>query len=156
MDDGRKALKILRAHYAGKGKPRVIASYTSTLVKLSNESVMDYVIRAETAATALRNAGETVTDGLLIAMLSKGLPEDYKPFVVVITQSEKQQTFTEFKVALRSFEDTERARIATGDDSIMKATNYHIESKQHAKKTKNDVTCYKCAQWPIRSYCTLV
>ena len=87
-----------------------------------------------------------MTDGLLIAMVLKGFPGDYKPFVVVITQSEKQQTFTEFKVALRSFEDTERSRIATGYDSIMKATKDHTESKQHAKETRNDVTCYKCGQ----------
>ena len=43
-DDGRKALKILREHYAGKGKPRVTSLYT------------DYVIKAENGATALRNA----------------------------------------------------------------------------------------------------
>ena len=52
-DDGRKALKILRAHYAGTGKPRVIS-----LVKSEHGTVTDYVIRAETAATALRNAAK--------------------------------------------------------------------------------------------------
>ena len=57
-DDGRKALKILRAHYAGTGKPRIISLYTelTSLVKSEHETVTDYVIRAETAATALRNA----------------------------------------------------------------------------------------------------
>lgn len=57
-DDGRKALKILREHYAGKGKPRVISLYTelTSLQKAADESVTDYIIRAETAITALRNA----------------------------------------------------------------------------------------------------
>lgn len=66
----------------------------------------EYVIRAETAAAALRNAKEEVSDNLLIAMVLKGLPENYKPFVVVVTRSDKQQTFSEFNAALHSFEDT--------------------------------------------------
>ena len=140
QDDGRKALKILRAHYAGTGKPRVISLYMelTSLVKSAHETVTDYVIRAETAATALKNAAETVTDSLLIAMVLKGLPEEYRPFVVVITQSEKEQTFGEFKVALRSFEDTERASIATGNHSVMKT--------EHKQESQPNITCFQCGQ----------
>ena len=107
-------------------------------MKLAHETVTDYVIRAETAATALRNASETLTDSLLIAMVLKGLPEEYKSFVFVTTHSDKQQTFTEFKVDLRSFEDTERANIATGNHSVMK-TEYKQESQPH-------VTCFQCGK----------
>ena len=78
--------------------------YTKTIIHLS----------VETAANALRNAGETLTDSLLIAMVLKGLPKEFKLFVVVTTQSEKQQTFREFKVALRRA-NTERAKIATAE-----------------------------------------
>ena len=51
---------------------------------------------------------ETVTDSLLIVMVLKGLPvmRRIQVVVVVTAQSEKQQAFREFKVALRSFEDT--------------------------------------------------
>ena len=41
--DGRKALGILREHFAGTSKPRIISLYTqlTSLVKQSNETVTD-------------------------------------------------------------------------------------------------------------------
>ena len=79
-DDGRKALKVLREHYQGIGKPRIIALYRelTSLKKGENETTTDYMIRAETAATALKSAEEVISDGLLIAMVLKGLPISYK------------------------------------------------------------------------------
>ena len=51
----------------------------------TEEDVTDYMIRAERSATGLRAAGEQITDNLIIAMILKGLPESYKPFVIVHT-----------------------------------------------------------------------
>ena len=46
-DDGRKAIEILREHYVGKGKPRVIALYTElTSLKMSKDcGLTDYVLK---------------------------------------------------------------------------------------------------------------
>ena len=77
-----------------------------------------------------------MTDSLLIAMVLKGLPEEYKPFVVVVTQSHKEQTFSEFKVALRSFEDTERTSVTTGSHSVMKT--------EYKKESQSENVCCQC------------
>ena len=45
-DDGRKALKLLREHYSGKSKPRILNLYTSltTIQMEGNETVTDYMM----------------------------------------------------------------------------------------------------------------
>ena len=55
-DDGPKSLEVLRQHYQGKGKPRVISLYTelTTLKKTESESIVDYVIRAEDSRNSIK------------------------------------------------------------------------------------------------------
>jgi hypothetical protein len=90
LDDTSLSLVILRDHYASQDKPRIIALYTklTSLEKGTSETVTDYLIRAERSIMALKNA---------IAMILKGLPDSYKPFVVHITQSTSEITFAMFK-----------------------------------------------------------
>ena len=51
-DDGRKAFQILKDHYAGSGKPRIITLYTqlTSLKKGPSETTTDFALRVETAA----------------------------------------------------------------------------------------------------------
>ncbi|CAB4019984.1 myosin heavy fast skeletal muscle, partial [Paramuricea clavata] len=138
-DDGRKALEVLRQHYQGKGKPRIISLYTelTSLKKEENEPIVDYVIRAESFATALRNAEEAISDALLIAMVLKGLPREYNTFATVVVQREKQMTFAEFKSALRSHEEsakTHGGKPASAGENIM------------LTKQKFDGNCFKCGR----------
>ena len=88
------------------------------------------MLRAEKAATQLKHVGETVSDGLLIAMLLKGLPDTYQAFCTVITQR-ADVTFEQFKSALKDFEENEKARCSKSDDSVLKLSS-------------NKVTCYYC------------
>ena len=91
-----------------------------------------------------KSADEIVSDSLLIAMVLKGLPEDYKTFSAIVSQRDEKEDkmkFQEFKVALRSYEETEKSRIPsqTGDDSVMNC-------KQKNLPPNGSVTCYSCGQ----------
>ena len=147
-DDGREALKTLRAHYRGKGKQRVIRLYTelTSLVMKPRETVTDYILRAENAATGLREAGEDISDGLLVAMLLKGLPPHFKSFVAVVTQSDKNWSFKDLKSSLRDYEDTEKARADGGDSSVMKFNLKGGKSKGKNGRDMSNVTCHACGE----------
>ena len=53
-DDGIKSLKILREHYCGSGKTRILSLYsTLSSIKMEDgDSTTDYVLRTEKAWTA--------------------------------------------------------------------------------------------------------
>ena len=74
----------------------------------ARKTVTEYLIRSEKVITALKSAKEALSEGLIIAMILKGLPESYKPLAIHITQSAIEITFTEYKSQLRSFEETEK------------------------------------------------
>ena len=114
-DDGRKTLSILRDHYRGASKPRILTLYTNlcNLKLVSTEDLTEYISRAERLATSLKSAGEAVSDSLLIAMVMKGLPESFNNFITVVTQSSKEYTFVEFKSAIRNYSENEKSRCVT-------------------------------------------
>ena len=130
--DGRGALKALRAHYDSQEKPRVLTLYEelTTLTMASNESITDYIIRAERAATGLKNANENISDNLIIAMLLKGLPEFYRPFIVVHTQLDKYKTLMDFKSALTNYANTEALRSPQHESCALKSSNFSQQNIQ--------------------------
>ena len=132
-DQGKEALNILRSHYRPKGKSRIITLYheLTSLTLTPGESMTDFIIRAETAANALRQIGETVSDSLLISMVLKGLPSSYTSFVTVTTQRESQQSFSEFKESLRNQEE-----------SVTHQDNPAVMSLQ--RKPQNQRWCSSC------------
>ena len=111
-DDGRKAIQILRAHYSGMGKSRILSLYTEIMMlsQLPTETTTDFILRAEKIVTALKAAGEQFSDSLLIAIILKGLPEEYTPFTVVVQQKDEQLDFASFKTKLRNYEENNRSR----------------------------------------------
>lgn len=89
-------------------------------VNLEHETVTDYIFfQAETAATALKNTGETLTDSLLIAIVTETSARRMKAVCCHYYSKRKDQTLSEFKVALPSFEDFDQVDMLTGNHSVM-------------------------------------
>ena len=132
-DDGRKSLKILREHYQGSSKPRIISLWTelSKLEKGHDEKATNYLLRAEKAATALTSAGVEVKDSLLVAMCLKGLPDSFESLRTHVIHSDTEYTFQKFKEALKSHEETKKSREPESSDQVL-----GLEGKT--------ITCYKC------------
>ena len=107
-NDGRKAYQILQEHYLSTSKPRIIALYTelTTLKMTPTETVTDYMLRAETAFTRLKQADEEISEKLLIAMILKGLPERYRAFSTIITNNDDID-FKKFKSQLKKMNPLE-------------------------------------------------
>ena len=63
--------------------------------RLEAESITDKIIRAVNISNSSKEGSEVISDGLLIAMVLKGLPSNFKPFVTVYR---KAQLISEFKV----------------------------------------------------------
>ena len=147
-NDGRCALKILREHYAGRSKPRIITLYTqlTSLGKEKNESITEYILRAEKSFSALQDAGENVSDSLLVSMCLKGLPEEYKSFIAIVTQSDPPYTFQTFKQALRNYEETEKSRNWLSQKSSR--TGDRILKHDDGVKIK----CFKCGLEGHKAY----
>ena len=109
------------------------------------EDVTDYIIRVERASTGLRSAGETITDNLVIAMILKGLPEAFKPFVVVHTQLDKYKTLTEFKAALTKYANTE-ALLSPANSSAMASKAQKFGKHSSTTTTQGNVQCLSCSK----------
>ena len=155
-NNGREALRILREHYIGSTKPRIIAMYCElTSLSLSqNETVTEYLIRAENYVARLKEAGESVSESLLIAMIVKGLPETYKSFSTLVMQKDVDKMgLPKFKSALKNFDENEKARsnYQNNGDNVMK-TSYGHKSDKKQSSSASGITCYLCKNAGHKSF----
>lgn len=91
-------------------------------------------------------------DTFLVAMVLKGLPEEFKAFIAVVTQSEVHQIFQKFKAAIQNFGETKKTRNVIGggngksDSKIIKPKIGNVD-----KSTKKLIECYTCEKKPFKS-----
>ena len=111
-------------------------------------------------ATSLKSAGEEISDSLLVAMVLKGQPTQYNTFKTVVTQRERDMSFTEFKVALRSFDETEKCQQPSASgvtDRMMTAqptqrTRSNSSAGRASPTNPSVITCYACGKIGHKSY----
>ena len=84
----------------------------------------------------MQNAGETLTDSLVIEMVLEEL------FVGCHTEREAKKHLANSK-SLRSFEDTEKARTADNNDSFLKAED-NFQQLKSPVRGKGNRTCFNC------------
>ena len=149
-DNGRESLKILRTHYKGKGKTRLLSLYAElgTLMKSPNQSLTEYILTGEKIVAAIKSAGETISDVLMISSILHGLPDEYESFRVYIIQSE-ESTYTKFKEKLRNFEENDRGRNNNlHNESVMKAAggynNRNSDNGNNNNGGGQKVVCFSC------------
>ena len=109
---------------------------------IEEEDSTDFVIRAERAAIGLHSASKTISNNLVIAMLLKGLPEAYKPLVVVHTQLDKYKTLDEFKAALKNYGNAEAVR-ATSQASALAASKQSTNPQSQSLQQGQCLSCGK-------------
>ena len=183
-DNGREAMRILRDHYAGRGKQRIVSLYKTlcNLKMLDGMDLTDYILKGETVAAGLKSAGEIISDGLLQSMLLNGLPECYRRFEDIVTQRDKMMTFSDFKVAIRNYEENRKVSMDSMDNkfsSVMKIqhdvgrnrnaegrTEYrsnnsnHLQTQQHNRLHNSDrfqnandkIICFSCGGCGHKSF----
>lgn len=85
-----------------------------------------------------------MSDSPLVAMVLKGLPDEYKAFVAVTTQSDSVEDFQKFKSSLKNFEETENSRnkmTNSQQNSVMKTQLRNQSSNNNKEK---QIVCYNC------------
>ena len=94
--------------------------------KNSNETVIDYLTRAEEIQYNLEQVNEGVSEKMLISINLKGLPKQFETFSTIAKFSRDEKSLDELKRDLVNF-DSER----------------QVIEKEHAFKSENRV-CFKC------------
>lgn len=117
----------------------------TSLKKADTESVTEYIIRAEQIITALRGAGEAPSEGLMMAMVMRGLPEKYKPFTLMVRHGSSDMKLAEFKAKLRHFEASE------DPDPVVEDMGERVLKARAAPEKKNsgsltDMACWRCGE----------
>ena len=107
--NGSKAWDVLRKKFKSFERPRLqkLISELTTLKKNSNETVIDYLTRADEIQNNLEQVNEGVSEKMLISVFLTGLPKQFETFSTIAKFSRDEKSLEELKRDLVNF-DSER------------------------------------------------
>ena len=107
-NDGRALMNYLEQKFRGSDTPALLSYYHewTTLKMETNEAVVDYIARAESAISGLKSCGTVLSETLKMASVLHGLPRAYASFITVHEQMDKLKTLEELKTHLEKHEKT--------------------------------------------------
>ena len=104
--DGAETWKVLKSRFKSSERPRIQNLFTN-LINISmgqNETVVDYLSRAEDYQLNLSENNESISDEMFKSIILKGLPSRFENFVTLVNFSTDVKTYDEVKRDLINFE----------------------------------------------------
>ena len=110
--DDRKAWAVLCDRHKSFERPRLqqLIEELTNLKMIANESVIDYIARAEELQSNLREFDEQVSEPMLITIILNGLTDDFDNFVTICKFSKDEQILDSIKRDLVKFENEKGQR----------------------------------------------
>ena len=87
---------------------------------MSDHTAASYLACIDETVAALKESGETISDGLMVVCTLDGLPRDYSSFVDIANQRNPPYKYEELKIALLNHEDRLKGSLDTESVMFMK------------------------------------
>ena len=108
--EGSKAWEILCKRFKSAERPRLqqlISDLTSIRMK-ANETVVDYITRAEELQYNLDEVDEGLSEEMSVSIILKGLPKEFNTFCTLVKFSKDDKSSSEIKKDFLKFESDHR------------------------------------------------
>ena len=128
--DGPAAWKALCDRFKSFERPRLqqLIEKLTSLRKDQNETIVDYITRAEDLQYNLSQVDEALSEQMFISILLKGLPKDFETFCALVKFTKETKSLDEVKRDLINF-DTDRRKPRAEETTFL---------------SRNEVKCHLC------------